>query len=85
MRWDMAVLRESPWYQEILREGQQLGMQQGMLSGIELALELKFGTEGVQLMPEISNIQDVERLKAIAQAIKTVNSLDELRSRITAS
>ncbi|MEP0850136.1 hypothetical protein NC991_06945 [Funiculus sociatus GB1-A4] len=85
MRWDMAVLRESPWYQEILREGQQLGMQQGMLSGIELALELKFGTEGLQLMPEISNIQDVERLKAIAQAIKTVNSLDELRSRITAS
>lgn len=85
MRWDMAVLRESPWYQEILREGQQLGMQQGMVSGIELALELKFGTEGLQLMPEISNIQDVERLKAIAQAIKTVNSLDELRSRITAS
>lgn len=89
MRWDMAVLRESPWYQEILREGQQLGMQQGMqqglLSGIELALELKFGAEGLQLMSEISNIQDVERLKAIAQAIKTVNSLDELRSRITAS
>lgn len=85
MRWDMAVLRESPWYQEIIREGQQLGMQQGLLSGIELALELKFGAEGLQLMPEISNIQDVERLKAIAQAIKTVNSLDELRSRITAS
>ncbi|MBD1906727.1 hypothetical protein NDI37_14920 [Funiculus sociatus GB2-A5] len=85
MRWDIAVLRESPWYQEIIREGQQLGMQQGMLSGIELALELKFGNEGLQLMPEISNIQDVERLKAIAQAIKTVNSLDELRSRITAS
>ncbi len=89
IRWDIAVLRESPWYQEILREGQQLGMQQGMqqglLSGIELALELKFGAEGLQLMPEISNIQDVERLKAIAQAIKTVNSLDELRSRITAS
>jgi hypothetical protein len=49
----------------------QQGMQQGLLSGIELALELKFGTEGLQLMPEISNIQDVERLKAIAQAIKT--------------
>jgi hypothetical protein len=63
----------------------QQGMQQGLLSGIELALELKFGAEGLQLMPEISNIQDVERLKAIAQAIKTVNSLDELRSRITAS
>ena len=30
MRWDMAVLRESPWYQEILREGEQRGEQKGM-------------------------------------------------------
>ncbi len=22
MRWDMVVLRESPWYQEILQQGQ---------------------------------------------------------------
>ncbi len=25
MRWDMSVLRESPWYQEILREGEARG------------------------------------------------------------
>jgi predicted transposase YdaD len=29
MRWDMTVLRESPWYQEILQEGLNKGMQQG--------------------------------------------------------
>jgi predicted transposase YdaD len=23
MRWDMAILRESPWYQEILQEGEK--------------------------------------------------------------
>lgn len=33
MRWDMAVLRESPWYQEILEEGLSKGMQQGMQHG----------------------------------------------------
>ncbi|WP_170861391.1 hypothetical protein [Geitlerinema sp. PCC 9228] len=27
MRWDMAVLRESPWYQEILKEGLERGQQ----------------------------------------------------------
>ena len=27
MRWDMAVLQESPWYQEILREGERKGQQ----------------------------------------------------------
>jgi len=75
MRWDMAVLSESPWYQEILQQG----MRQGILSGIELALELKFGSEGLQLLPKISQISDLERLKAIQREIMTANTLDELR------
>ncbi len=83
MRWDMAVLRESPWYQEILQEGQQRGIQQGMrrglLSGITLGLELKFGSVGLQLLPEIREIENVELLEAIAEAIKTASTLDELR------
>ncbi|MDD1413957.1 Rpn family recombination-promoting nuclease/putative transposase [Dolichospermum sp. ST_con] len=33
MRWDMIVLRESPWYQEILKEGEKRGLQQGELRG----------------------------------------------------
>ncbi|MBK9049809.1 MAG: DUF4351 domain-containing protein [Chloroflexi bacterium] len=35
MRWDMLVLRESPWYQEILQEGIQKGVQQGLEQGKE--------------------------------------------------
>jgi predicted transposase YdaD len=75
MRWDMAVLRESPWYQEILREGEA----RGLLSGIELALEIKFGNSGLELMPLINQITDLSKLKAIQQAIKTVNSAEEFR------
>ncbi|MEM5838681.1 hypothetical protein AAHH59_10150, partial [Pediococcus acidilactici] len=64
MRWEMAVLRESAWYQEILQEGLQQGLQQGMqqglLSGIAVGLELKFGTEGLRLLPEILQIKEVE-------------------------
>ena len=76
------MLEKSFFYQQILREGEQRGQRQEMLSGIELGLEFKFGSEGLQLMPEIAQISDLERLKAIQRAILTVNTLDELRQLI---
>ena len=83
MRWDMAVLQESPWYQEIVQQGIEQGLQQGMrqglLIGIALGLELKFGAEGLELLPEIREIEDVELLGEISEAIKTVETLDALR------
>ncbi|MGH2415047.1 MAG: Rpn family recombination-promoting nuclease/putative transposase [Microcystaceae cyanobacterium] len=75
MRWDMAVLRESPWYQQILQEGEK----RGLLSGIELGLELKFGSQGLQLMPEISQITDLDTLTAIREGLRTKNTLEEIR------
>ena len=75
MRWDMAVLLESPWYREI----EQRGEKKGLLSGISTGLELKFGTEGLQLMPEIEALDSLETLEAILKGIKTVKTLDELR------
>jgi predicted transposase YdaD len=82
MRWDMAVLLESPWYQEILNKGLEQGLQQGrkegLLSAIEFGLELKFGSAGLELMPEISQIQDVDVLRAIQEGLRTINNLDEL-------
>ncbi|MFN6536669.1 MAG: Rpn family recombination-promoting nuclease/putative transposase [Nostoc sp. EkiNYC01] len=79
MRWDMAVLRESPWYQEILREGEARGRREELYSGIELALEIKFGTPGLDLMPIIYQITDLQRLKVIQHAIKTLNTVEELQ------
>lgn len=63
-------------------KGREQGRHEEMLSGIELALELKFGSEGLQLMPEISQISDLERLKAIREGIKTMNTLEELQQLI---
>ncbi len=82
MRWDMAILTESPWYQQILREGETRGERRGIISGIELDLEVKFGEEGLQLMPQISQITDLEQLKVIQRGVKTVNSLEELQRLI---
>jgi len=39
MRWDMTVLRESPWYNEIIKEGAEQGIQQGLRQGIEQGIE----------------------------------------------
>lgn len=79
----MAVLQESPWYQEILNKGRVEGRVEGKIeelhSGIELGLELKFGSEGLQLMPAIYQISDLNILKSIQQGIRTMNTLDELR------
>jgi predicted transposase YdaD len=86
MRWDMAVLEQSPWYQQILQEGERRGEirgeQRGILSSIEVALEIKFGNDGLQLLPAISQILDLERLKAIQGSLRKVSTLDELRQII---
>ncbi|MDZ8226091.1 Rpn family recombination-promoting nuclease/putative transposase [Nostoc sp. ChiVER01] len=91
MRWDMSVLRESPWYQEILREGEARGEARGkasgevsgelrgILSAIEINLELKFSDRGLNLMPQINQIQDLERLKTILRNIVTANTIEELQ------
>jgi predicted transposase YdaD len=83
MRWDMEVLRESPWYQQILTEGEQRGRQEGRLedrlSSIEMALEVKFSTEGLRLMSEIEEISDLEQLKVIQRGIMTLSTLNEVR------
>ncbi|HIK03379.1 MAG TPA: Rpn family recombination-promoting nuclease/putative transposase [Trichormus sp. M33_DOE_039] len=83
MRWDMTVLRESPWYQEILREGEARGEargeRKGLISSIEINLEVKFGNDGLQLMPQIAQISDTAQLKEILRQIVTANSIEELR------
>ncbi|MBN3949197.1 MAG: Rpn family recombination-promoting nuclease/putative transposase [Nostoc sp. NMS7] len=83
LRWDMALLEQSPWYQEIFSKGEERGEQRGrkeeLYSGIELALEIKFSNQGLELMPIISQITDLQKLKAIQQAIKTVNTVNELQ------
>lgn len=38
LRWEMAALRESPWYQEILQEGLEIGRREGLEEGLEKGL-----------------------------------------------
>jgi len=42
-----------------IEKGFQQDRRQGMLDGIELGLKLKFGKEGLKLLPEIREIEDL--------------------------
>ncbi len=58
---------------------ERVGMQKGLLEAIETCLRVRFGAEGLELMPEFREILDHERLSAIHEAILTAASLEELR------
>ena len=72
MSWDMTILRESPWYQEILQEGKTLGLQQGLEQGerslILRQLTRKFGA----LSPDV-----LARVQALS-----LPQLEELSDRL---
>ena len=58
---------------------ERVGIEKGLLQGIEACLKMKFGDEGLKLMPELREIQDHVLLGKILHAIPTAASPDELR------
>lgn len=62
-----------------IEKGHEQGLREGLLAGMELGLELKFGAAGLQLLPAIQQIQNVEALRSVHQAIKTATTVDEIQ------
>jgi hypothetical protein len=64
-------------------EGLELGREQGhreaLQQGIEVALELKFGEAGLELLPLVQAEQRVDVLRAVQRAIRTACTLAEVR------
>jgi hypothetical protein len=58
---------------------ERVGHRRGLRRAIELLLKVRFGEEGLKLMPEIREIHEDEKLEAILTALGTAASLDELR------
>lgn len=71
-----------PLAEKIRTEGYKKGHQEGLLEAIELGLSLRFGDKSLKLMSLIKQIQDINRLKAIKEAIKTVKGVSELRAMV---
>jgi hypothetical protein len=56
-----------------------VGHCRGLRRAIELLLKVRFGEEGLKLMPDILEIHEDEKLEAILTALGTTPSPDELR------
>jgi hypothetical protein len=61
------------------RIGIEKGLLEGLLKGVEVGLKIKFGAEGLELMPELREIQDHVMLGKILDAIETAASPEALR------
>jgi hypothetical protein len=51
----------------------------GLREGIGTALKIKFGDAGLELMPEIEEVHEEEKLRKILKALETAASPDEVR------
>ena len=62
-----------------IEKGIKQGIKEGLLKGVKLGLELKFGTEGLKIYPEIEEIDDVDVLEAISEAIRSAKNIEEIK------
>jgi len=60
-------------------DGKDIGIREGLLLSIDIALEKRFGLNGVQLTPEIHTIKNVEAIKVILHSLYGNASLEENR------
>jgi predicted transposase YdaD len=89
MRWDMAVLRESPWYQEILQEGERIGEQRGRQEGeqrgrqaegrslILKQLTRRVGTLSPETIAQIEALS-LDQLEALGEALLDFTEANDL-------
>ena len=61
---------------------ERIGLEKGLIKGVEASLDIKFGDKGLELMPDIDLLLDHETLQAILQAIRTTPTLEGLRPQL---
>ncbi len=76
-----------PWLSSIERrgfeKGEEKGLRTGILEGIMLDLNAKFGQRGRQVLRKVRTLKDVAELRDFAKFLKNTQSLDEVRQRLS--
>jgi hypothetical protein len=74
--------RRMPYVTSIERLAREEGRQEGLLEGIGVALEMKFGAPGKKLLAKIRTVHDLEKLRVLARSLRTAESLEEVEALI---
>jgi len=77
VRWDMTVLRESPWYQEILQQGEQKGKAEGERSLVLRLLARRVGTLPTSVAAQVQALE-LPQLEALGEALLDFAQLSDL-------
>ena len=65
--------------QELVQQGEQRGLRHGLLDGSELALDLRFGLDGLRLLPEIAKSEDMGVRKVVHEGMRRAETAEALR------
>lgn len=69
--------RSVPYITTFERFGEERGLKKGLVEGIGLLLESKFGRAGKKLLPKVQELADVAKLRAFARKLKSADTLDD--------
>jgi hypothetical protein len=58
---------------------ERYGLRMGLCEGIEAFLRMRFGDQGLALMPEIRALYEEEKLRTILKTLETATDLEEVR------
>ncbi|MCI0460886.1 MAG: hypothetical protein L0Z62_28390 [Gemmataceae bacterium] len=71
--------KKMPFIDLFERTGIKKGQVGAFLEAMEEMLVMRFGEEGLRLLPEIRAIQDLEVLQAVVRGVRTATTPDDLR------
>ncbi len=66
-----------------MQKGREQGHRKGLVEGIALALDAKFGPTGLRLLRKVRTLDDVKTLRKFARFLKHAETLDEVREYLS--
>ena len=83
----MGMLRESPWYNEILTEGQQLGLEEGRVEMALHILKRRFGDLNPDLAYRVRYLrtEQLNQLVDVALEAPALDTVTALLARLARS